>query len=30
LADLRAFADDVGCKVTKDDERKAFLFCKRD
>ncbi len=30
LADLRAFADDVGCRVTKDDERKAFVFCKRD
>jgi hypothetical protein len=29
LADLRAFADDIGCKVTKDDELKAFLFRKR-
>ena len=25
-----AFADDVGCRVTKDDERKAFVFSKRD
>ena len=30
LADLRAFADDVCCRVTKDDERKIFVFCKRD
>ena len=30
LADLQAFADDVGCRVTKDDERQAFVFCKRD
>jgi hypothetical protein len=30
LAGLRAFADDVGCRVTKDDERKVFVFCKRD
>ena len=29
LADLRAFAYDVGCRVTKDDERKLFVFCKR-
>ncbi len=30
LADLRAFADDVGCRVEKDDERHVFVFCKRD
>lgn len=30
LADLRAFADDVGCRVMKEDEQKAFVFCKRD
>jgi hypothetical protein len=30
LADLRAFADDVGCTVTKDDALKAFVFRKRD
>jgi hypothetical protein len=30
LADLRAFADDVGCRVTKDDEEKTFVFCKRE
>ena len=29
LADLRAFADDVGCSVTKDDKLKAFVFRKR-
>lgn len=30
LADLRAFADDVGCSVTKEDELKTFVFSKRD
>jgi hypothetical protein len=30
LADLRAFADDVGCTVTKDDTMKAFVFHKRE
>ena len=30
LADLRAFADDVGCTVAKDDMLKAFVFRKRD
>jgi hypothetical protein len=30
LADLRAFADDVGCAVTKDDTLKVFVFRKRD
>lgn len=29
LADLQSFADDVGCRVTKDDERHVFLFYKR-
>ena len=29
LADLRAFAEDVGCTVTKADELKAFVFRKR-
>jgi len=29
LADLRAFAEDVGCTVTKADDLKAFLFRKR-
>ena len=29
VADLRAFADDVGCSVTKDDKLKAFVFRKR-
>jgi hypothetical protein len=29
LADLRAFADDVGCAVTKDDKLLAFVFRKR-
>jgi len=30
VADLRAFAEDVGCTVTKDDNVKAFVFRKRD
>jgi hypothetical protein len=30
VADLRAFAEDVGCSVTKDDKRKVFVFRKRD
>lgn len=30
LADLLAFAADVGCSVTKDNQRKAFIFLKRD
>ncbi len=30
LADLRAFAEDVGCTVTKADRLKAFVFRKRD
>lgn len=29
LSDLCAFADDVGCTVTKDDELKAFVFRKQ-
>lgn len=29
LADLRAFAEDVDCTVTKDDKLKAFVFLKR-
>jgi hypothetical protein len=29
LADLYAFAEDVGCSVTKADELKAFVFRKR-
>jgi hypothetical protein len=29
LADLRAFAEDVGCTVRKADEIKAFVFRKR-
>jgi hypothetical protein len=29
LADLHAFAEDVGCTVTKADELKAFVFRKR-
>jgi hypothetical protein len=29
LADLRAFAEDVGCTVAKADELKAFVFRKR-
>ena len=29
LADLRAFAEDVGCTVTKADQLKAFVFRKR-
>ena len=29
LADLHAFAEDAGCTVTKADEPKAFVFCKR-
>jgi hypothetical protein len=29
LADLRAFAEDVGCTVTKADKLKAFVFRKR-
>ncbi len=29
LADLRAFAEDVGCIVTKADQLKAFVFRKR-
>ena len=29
LADLHAFAEDVGCTVTKTDEVKAFVFRKR-
>ena len=29
LADLRAFAEDVSCTVTKADELKAFVFRKR-
>jgi hypothetical protein len=28
LADLQAFAKDVGCTVTKDDKRNAFVFLK--
>jgi hypothetical protein len=28
LADLRAFAEDVGCTVTKDDRQKVFVFLK--
>ena len=28
-ADLRAFAEDVGCTVTKDEKLGAFVFCKR-
>jgi hypothetical protein len=30
LADLNAFAADVGCTVTKADDLKAFVFRKRD
>ena len=30
LSDLGAFATDVGCSVTKDDERKAFVFRRGD
>jgi hypothetical protein len=29
LTDLRAFADDVGCSVMKDDKLRAFVFRKR-
>jgi len=29
LADLRAFADDVHCSVTKDDKQKIFVFRKK-
>jgi hypothetical protein len=29
LADLLAFAADVGCAVTKDNKLKVFVFCKR-
>ena len=29
LADMRAFAEDVGCTVKKADELKAFVFRKR-
>ena len=29
LADLHAFAEDVGCSVTKADELKVFVFRKR-
>ncbi len=29
LADMRAFAEDVGCTVSKADELKAFVFRKR-
>ena len=29
LADLKAFADDAGCDVVKDNEAKVFLFRKR-
>lgn len=29
LADMRTFAEDVGCTVTKADEIKAFVFRKR-
>jgi hypothetical protein len=29
LADLHAFAEDAGCTATKDDQLKAFVFCKR-
>ncbi|KAB2939408.1 MAG: hypothetical protein K8F92_08030 [Hyphomicrobium sp.] len=29
LANLRAFADDVDCTVTKDDAQRAFIFRKR-
>lgn len=29
-ADIRAFAEDTGCMVTKDDALKAFVFRKRD
>ena len=28
-ADLRAFAEDVGCTVAKDDKLRAFVFRKR-
>ena len=28
-ADLHAFADDIGCTVTKDDEKRSFIFRKR-
>lgn len=30
LADLRAFAEDVGCTVAKDDALKAFVFRRGD
>ena len=30
LSDLRAFAEDVGCTMAKDDAIKAFVFRKRD
>jgi hypothetical protein len=29
LADMLAFAADVGCTVTKDNAQKAFVFCKQ-
>ena len=29
-SDLRAFAEDTGCTVTKDDALKAFVFRKRE
>ena len=29
LSDLKAFADDAGCDVVKDNEAKVFLFRKR-
>jgi hypothetical protein len=29
LADLLAFAADIGCSVTKDNKLKAFIFLKR-
>ena len=30
VADLRAFAQDVGCTVTKDEKLRAFVFRKRE
>jgi hypothetical protein len=30
LSDLRAFAEDAGCTVTKNDSLKAFMFRRRD
>lgn len=30
LANLRLFADDVGCTVRKDDTQRVFIFRKRD